>query len=67
MVSTIINSKRNQSWEEVKSALTEKFLPVLMGDAFESLLTLKHEQAMAKFITQFKKLGKRGKRKIKKN
>lgn len=47
MVATVANLGTNQSWEEFKTVLLEKFSPVFMADPFESLLTLKHEQAMA--------------------
>ncbi|KAL9327307.1 hypothetical protein ACSQ67_007952 [Phaseolus vulgaris] len=53
------SSKTNQSWEEFKTALMAKFLPVLMGDPFESLLTLKHEQAMAKLNHPIQKASER--------
>lgn len=56
MVSTVANFKTNQSWEEFKTVFLEKFPPVLMADPFESLLTLKHEQATA--ITQFHRLAR---------
>jgi len=56
------SSKTNQSWEEFKTALMAKFLPVLMGDPFESLLTLKHEQAMTKLNHPIQKASERGER-----
>ncbi|RDX95039.1 hypothetical protein CR513_22489, partial [Mucuna pruriens] len=46
----------NQTWEEFKNALIERFQPVLMGDSLESLLTIKQEQKVGEFITQFDRL-----------